>query len=60
MTAAELPWAKPMFGPSRCRAVKEHNASGHHGRCELGAGHKGDHALERGMDTPRWSTKWTR
>lgn len=25
------------------------------GRCELVQGHDGDHALERGMDTPRWA-----
>lgn len=29
------------------------------GRCELVAGHRRDHALERGFDTPRWSTHWT-
>lgn len=53
----DLPWA-PLFG-RRCRARKEPNESGFWGRCELAAGHAGDHALERGMDTPRWSTEWT-
>lgn len=55
----QLPWAKGLFGP-RCRAVKEPNRSGYWGRCDL-APHSEliDHALERGMDTPRWSTRWS-
>lgn len=57
MTDIELPWAYPFA--ARCRAVKEPNDSGYWGRCDLRAGHDGDHALERGLDTPRWSTKWT-
>lgn len=39
----------------RCRAVAEPNDSGYFGRCELKKRHVGDHALERGMDLPRWS-----
>lgn len=57
----DLPWA-PLLG-RRCRARRETRASEgrdqHFGRCELRAGHAGDHALERGMDTPRWSTDWS-
>jgi hypothetical protein len=52
-----LPFAGPFH--RRCRARVEPNRSGLHGRCDLRAGHPGDHALERGMDTPRWSTAWT-
>lgn len=51
-----LPWA--IFPWQQCKAVKE-PGDGHHGRCELRHGHEGDHALERGMDIPRWSTRWT-
>lgn len=55
----DLPWARPFFGP-RCKAVKERTLFGHWGRCELKANHEPlDHALERGWDIPRWSTKWT-
>lgn len=28
-------------------------------RCDLRKGHDGDHALERGLDIPRWNTRWT-
>ena len=49
---ARWPW-------QRCRAVREHRGRHqHHGRCELRRGHRGLHALERGMDTHRWSTDW--
>lgn len=51
-----LVWAKWPW--QRCKAVKEPSDS-HYGRCELKKKHAGDHALERGMDIPRWSTKWT-
>lgn len=54
---AELPWAGVR---NRCRAVKEPNGDGFWGRCELKKNHEVDHALERGMDIPRWSTRWTR
>jgi hypothetical protein len=56
----QMPWQRP-FG-RRCRAVKEPNPSGYWGRCELQRGHGEaiDHALERGMEVHRWSTKWTR
>jgi hypothetical protein len=51
-----LPWVLPWH--RRCKAVKEPGEP-YWGRCELRAGHQGDHALERGMETPRWSTEWT-
>lgn len=60
-----LPWVEWWKPWRRCKAVKEPNASGHWGRCELDRSHNyilgknHDHALERGFDTPRWSTKWT-
>lgn len=51
-------WALPFR--RRCRAVRESDGSTpYFGRCELRRGHSGDHALERGMDVPRWSTRWT-
>lgn len=53
----DLPWVT--WGQLRCRA---YTAEGPYaGRCELRKGHDGveDHALERGFDTPRWSTRWT-
>lgn len=54
-----LPWSAP-FSFNRCKAVKEPNPSGHYGRCELKRHDETiNHALERGFDTPRWSTKWT-
>lgn len=53
-----LPWAQWPFDP-RCRARRERRRGQYYGRCELRAGHEGDHALERGMDVPRWSTDWT-
>lgn len=50
---ADWPW-------QRCKAVKEPNPSGHWGRCELKRHEETiDHALERGLDIPRWSTRWT-
>lgn len=56
-----LPWA--WWPWHRCRAVKEPDSTvsggGYFGRCDLVRGHFGDHALERGMETPRWSTRWT-
>lgn len=54
---SKLTWSKWWW--QQCKAVKEPNPSGHWGRCELKKNHKGDHALERGMDIPRWSTEWT-
>ena len=62
---APLPWVSIWKPWRRCKAVKEPNASGHWGRCELDRSHNfilgknHDHALERGFDIPRWSTKWT-
>lgn len=58
-----LEWADfpdGLFG-NRCRARKERGRwrGAHFGRCELVAGHAGWHALERGMEGPRWSTEWT-
>jgi hypothetical protein len=55
--ASDLPWAK--WSWQCCPARVEPNPSGPYGRCELRRGHEGDHALERGFDTPRWSTRWT-
>lgn len=56
-----LPWATllDMLLLRQCKAVKERRGrSGYYGRCELKAGHEGAHALERGFDTPRWSSDW--
>jgi hypothetical protein len=54
----ELPWQEYPW-QRRCKAVKEPNWSSYWGRCELRRGHWGDHALERGMEVLRWSTRWT-
>lgn len=53
-----LEWA--LWPWQRCRAVKEPGFTkySYFGRCDLKKGHKGYHALERGMDTPMWSTEW--
>jgi len=62
MVRKNLPWSTSITGWDRCEAVKERNRTGYWGRCELKKTHNEediDHALERGMDTPRWSTKWT-
>jgi len=57
MRPSELPWAHWPW--QQCRARVEPR-KGHHGRCELlPHGPETDHALERGMDIPRWSTRWT-
>jgi hypothetical protein len=60
VTEERLAWA---FWPwQRCKArVEPHpDRYGYWGRCELKKhGKDVDHALERGMDTPRWSTRWT-
>jgi hypothetical protein len=63
MPAEDLPWSKWPFG-RRCRARREPRAGEgkwqHFGRCELAPhGPEIDHALERGFDSPRWSTDWT-
>ena len=56
---SELPWVLWPWH-RRCTAVLERRTvGGHYGRCDLRAGHHGDHALERGFDTPRWSTALT-
>ncbi len=63
-------WAGPWPWSPRCRAVKEPprrqviggamRVGGHHGRCELQPhGPEIDHALERGLEYPRWSTRIT-
>jgi hypothetical protein len=50
---ARWPWQS-------CRAYRErHQDDPYFGRCELIRNHRGDHALERGFDIPRWSTRWT-
>lgn len=53
-----LPWSTFL---NRCRAVREKtDGDPFWGRCELKKhNHSIDHALERGMIIPRWSTKWT-
>lgn len=50
----DLPWAGWSWW-DRCRARTERGE-----RCDLRQ-HlpETDHALERGMDVPRWSTRWT-
>lgn len=73
-TGTNQPWPPPTFIPeeepvtlpwfrwpwNRCRAVKPATDGGYFGRCELRRHSPDiDHALERGMDTPRWSTRWT-
>jgi len=60
MKEQELGWARWPW--QQCRAVREpRQDSNIWGRCELRRGHpiEVDHALERGFDTPRWSTDWT-
>ena len=56
-----LPWSQWTW--QQCKAVREprEGGKGHHGRCDLVRNHppEMDHALERGMDIPRWSTTWT-
>lgn len=54
-----LPWSRWPW--NRCKAYKEADfKDGYWGRCELKRhSHEIDHALDRGMDTPRWSTRWT-
>lgn len=52
-----LPWAG--WFDIRCKARTEDRGAWS-GRCELKRhGSDMDHALERGMDIPRWSTVWT-
>lgn len=55
---SDLPWSTNPW--DRCRARRE-GRGGHWGRCELKR-HGGDvdHALERGMNIPHWSTNWTK
>jgi len=53
-----LPWARWPW--QACIARREQRGtSSLFGRCELRRNHEGDHALERGMDIPRWSTDWS-
>lgn len=57
MTEPALPWATWPW--RRCRAVREPGQpDGWHGRCELRRSHDGLHALDRGMELVRWSTRW--
>lgn len=52
-----LEWAT-MF--DHCSARVEPNATGYWGRCDLIKHDQNvDHALERGMEILRWSTRWT-
>lgn len=42
---------------ARCRAVLTKQESDEfYGRCDLDAGHQGDHELERGFFRIRWAT----
>jgi hypothetical protein len=53
-----LPWAR--WSWQACTARRERRPDvPYFGRCELRRNHDGDHALERGMDIPRWSTDWS-
>ena len=52
----DLPWWAGWW-QRRCLARTVEGP--YRGRCELRRGHDGDHALERGFDIPRWSTRWT-
>jgi hypothetical protein len=65
-----LPWSGPWPWSPRCRAVRDPEyiqaiggaywLGGQYGRCELAPhGPDIDHALERGLETPRWSTRRT-
>lgn len=45
---ATWPW-------NRCAARTERRQ-----QCDRHKGHEGAHALEYGLDTPQWSTRWTR
>lgn len=52
----DLPWRVWPWGA--CDSVLSKGANlGYWGRCELKRGHGCDHALERGMVTPRWSNR---
>lgn len=57
MVDDKLPWTTGF--QRRCKAVHPDPVMG--GRCDLRRGHGEDidHALDRGMDNPRWSTRWT-
>ncbi|MGH3987464.1 MAG: hypothetical protein ACRDTZ_09120 [Pseudonocardiaceae bacterium] len=59
MRPEELPWYRWPW--QRCRAVRERQGDdAWFGRCELEP-HPNtvDHALDRALDFPRWSTRWT-
>lgn len=58
MSDVEPPWARPW--QRTCTAVREQRDGAiYWGRCELVRNHRGDHALDRGVDVVRWSTDWT-
>ncbi len=57
MSTKELPWARWPWQACKARTDQSPYAGA---QCELKRhGVEIDHALERGFDTPRWSTKWT-
>jgi hypothetical protein len=62
VTITDLPWVR--VWQRQCTAVREPRydvrprTSHDYGRCQLRRTHHGDHALRRGVDTPRWSTDW--
>lgn len=45
-----MSWHRPLR-TKRCRAYLHPHDSPYHGRCDKERGHRGAHALERGMDT---------
>lgn len=49
-----MKWA--MWPWTRCRAAMEPNDTPYWGRCERVRKHKGDHALERGMEIVYFET----
>jgi hypothetical protein len=51
---AALPWSTWWQWLTRRGCRSRYRGPTYRGRCELVRGHDCDHALERGMDTPRW------
>jgi hypothetical protein len=54
----DLPWSSWPW--NRCKAYRERRwYFAYYGRCDLIRYHDCDHALDRGMEILRWSTRWT-
>lgn len=55
----KLPWVKWWQPWRRCKTPYPKSEGMYKGRCELDKKHNGimDHAIERGMDIPRWKTR---